>query len=200
MKNTNVSRRSIRTIPDVLFEELWFAANNSNTEEEYLSKILDKNSKINKVYLKHKIPLIHFMDMLNYIYILSKKAFKEIVESSGLKSSHFRHYYCIPENTYKAWYYGKNPCPAHFRLLLIKSLGLFKLPHHIYIESEEPRLYNITKEQKKSIDTEINAEEEYKFDKAKYDTIKEWEKEHLKEDSGVKELLEKLNYLDDIIQ
>lgn len=197
IEKINVSRKNIRIISDKHFEYLWDTANKSNTLDEFLERVVgvDVAPKLRLHYREQRIPLEYYLDALDYIYNLAHLSIPEIIDLIGIKKAALRHYLCVSEVTFNSWYYGKNNCPAYYRLLIFKYFNLLRLPHFIYIESDEPKPKQ-RKTERQTI-TELPIEEELPtISKEKYNSIKEWERAHLKDNTEVQDLIDKLKYLD----
>ena len=197
-KKKNVSRcKSIRIIPDKIFDELWTLANSTNIDTNYYSLIVSSNSKYHLLYKKYDIKYEYFLDMLKNIFVAAHMSVNDIIAYSSMKKSAFAHLFCIPYRTLENWCNGSRTCPDYVRLMMLRQFKLIKLGHHIYISSEAPR------ERKSTIKKEnlVVPEELPTISKESYSSIKQWEQEHVHyKDSSVEDLLNKLKYLDRTIK
>ena len=124
-------------IPDSLFFELWMTAEKTEDKNGYISQTLGHASKkLARFVRENQIQTKSVADMLGKIYDLSHLDFCQIVQISGKRKSQIRDIFCIPIRTIEDWYVGKNRCPAHVRLMLLKHFLLLDLGTGVCLESE----------------------------------------------------------------
>ena len=170
-------------IPDPLFFELWMTAEKTEDKNGYISQTLGHASKkLTRFVRENHIQTTSVADMLGKIYDLSHLDFCQIVQISGKRKSQIRDIFCIPIRTIEDWYTGKNRCPAHVRLMLLKHFFLLDLGTDICLESElnhqRPEMPDIvTTEEKLLTTSHLQANKETckipAFNTSRSDTEKE---------------------------
>lgn len=66
------------------------------------------------------------IDAIGHIWDLAHMPINSIVTASGLTITDFAASYAIPYSTLQHWRSGVNTCPPYLRLLLMRSIGLYK--------------------------------------------------------------------------
>lgn len=210
----------VKTLPDRIFHQLWSDVSNYDDKDEFINQYMSvlSNDYIN-FQDKYRIKIPDIYKMLNSIYKCGKMTFKEIIDQAGLKKKDISHIYCIPIRTVEDWYYGKNRCPDYVRLMILRDYELISLGNYIKLEStlEKEKIKTSIYTHSDSFNNRKNTvvltyedtltgEEDFDEDedfKTFLDSIDiKYSKEeaiNIKESVKVRQLLEKTDYLTDII-
>lgn len=66
------------------------------------------------------------IDAIGHIWDLAHMSVSDIVAASGSSITDFAAAYAIPYSTLQHWRAGTNACPPYIRLLLMRSIGIYK--------------------------------------------------------------------------
>lgn len=177
MKHKTKNNARTKVIKDIDFNKLWKSANSEDNENEFVVKNHEWP------YRKYKMEYDVFSMMLHRIYIASKRTFKDIIDANNYSKSKVSNAFCIPIRTVEDWYTGKNKCPGHIRLMLLRYFKDIDLGKYIKVESVYeydstiPRVYKKEEPEKKEELSLKSIEKMYASDL----------------------ILSKTNYLDEII-
>ena len=127
-------KQRLKVIPDRVFHKLWDAVGKYESEDIYISNIIDNDSIFN--YRKYCLDYVEASFVLACIYRLKNMSFSDILNKAGTKKSTVSHIFCIPIRTIEDWYSGTNRSPAYIRLMMLKYFHLLDLGKHVRIESD----------------------------------------------------------------
>lgn len=207
MAKKRVSR--IKILPDKIFHKLWDDAATIESEKNYVKKYLSVLSDEYINFKKYNISDEQALELIRNIYLYSNMTFKEITNRANKNLSDIAHTFCISYRTVESWNRGVNKCPGYIRLMLLKQYKLLDLGKGIKLESEKqydelhiPK-YNKTITSTTLIDDSVDDIEEFPdidLLLEKYDRLisKEYRAD-INSSLKTRELLEKTNYLDSII-
>lgn len=200
-----MSKERTKVLPDKILCDLWKKA----AECELQEYIKIHTSVISDDYIdfKHKygIQIDQSIEMLKGIYKCSNMSLKEIMSEIGMGKSKLSYIYCIPIRTVEDWYAEIHRTPDYIRLQLVKDYNILNLGKFIKLQSEIDKEKTIKPVYKKN-ESQNNKKTEPKIKTSELDTIlKEYEHKKVTNPDGVKksvevrELLEKTDYLKDIL-
>ncbi len=225
--NTNKPASRLKVLPDRVFSRLWNAAEKADSKSSYIKEFTNPMSEnyidFNR---KYEIDPEAASIMLSEIYEKSHMTFKEIITKAGKRKADISNIFCIPIRTVEEWYTGNNKCNGYIRLMLLKRFHMLSMGKYITTESDRefkesmPRTYATSKKKVKRKGpresiyytepveeyTYDNDEEEIDFGVKTHsiDNIMEQyghigRKPHY-DDSDVKALLNKTDYLKDLMK
>ncbi len=154
-------KKRIIILPDKLFYELWFAAQEYDDKKDFYKAFtnpaLERYINFSK---KYKMNPSQAHILLKEIYEKSNMSFKEILNVCGLKQSETCYKYCIKIKTAESWSNGKNKCPDSMRVMILRENNKINLGNYIHLKSE-----NISEKHQNTERVKIENSKKLKLDK-----------------------------------
>lgn len=196
--------RKISVIPDRIFHKLWDNASNM-TKDDFVATFAFESSDKQINFKKYGIKEEDVGIVLSDIHTAANMSLKTIMEKAKIKKSQFSHAFCIPIRTVEEWYAGNNKMPSYIKLFVMRYYGLINICGYVETEASlKMRVYATTlipkkKRRKKIGFDEIISDQTLLFDD-KYYSLAKGDIKDLEESIKVRELLNKTDYLDKIIE
>lgn len=123
-----------KRIPYKTFNKLWISAQNFNTKREfinhYLFAISDEYIDFEK---KYNLKFESAYDFLSEIYNKANITLKEIMDTLHLQNKDLVNTFCLSRRTVEEWKAGRNHCPDHIRLMILRHFNMLHFKDYIVI-------------------------------------------------------------------